>query len=80
MTSEDATPPGPDWMHVAVELPMADGLALLMHLREKAGFKEIDWCELQRPDRARATYGPCPPRTSSGYTIDPFPRRPSPEE
>jgi hypothetical protein len=62
-----------DWMHLSIELPGDDGLALLLLLREKFGFKEVDWCVLQRPDRARVGYDPCEPRTDSGYTIDPFP-------
>ena len=60
-------------MNISIEIPPDDGLAILMLLKEKLGFREIDWCELQRPDRARITYGPCPERTESGYTIDPFP-------
>lgn len=60
-------------MHLMVEVPPEDGAALLQLLRERFGFTEIDFCELQRPDRARVSYGPSEPRTSSGYTIDPFP-------
>jgi hypothetical protein len=61
-------------MHLMVEIPEDDGLTLLLFLREKFGFTEVDNCELQRPDRARVSYGPGEPRTDSGYTIDPFPQ------
>ncbi|MET0701694.1 MAG: hypothetical protein ABWY93_18745 [Mycobacterium sp.] len=62
-----------DWMQVTVEVPDHDGLKLLAYLRGELNFVEIDFCELQRPDRARATYAPSEPRTSSGYTVEPFP-------
>jgi hypothetical protein len=62
-----------DWMLITVQVPADDGLALLMHLKEKMGFTAIDRCVLQRADRARVDYDPCPPLTTSGYTIDPFP-------
>lgn len=60
-------------MQISVEIPADEGHALLMYLREKAGFAEVDWSEMQRADRARVMYAPCPPRTDSGLTIDPFP-------
>lgn len=60
------------WMHISVELPEAEGAALLAFLRGELEFIEIDFCELQRPDRARVSYGPCERPTSSGYTTDPF--------
>jgi hypothetical protein len=65
-----------DWMAIDVQLPRDEGLALLAYLRKTMNFVEIDWCELQRPDFARAGYGPCPPRTDSGYTIAPFNNEP----
>lgn len=63
--------PDQDWMHITIELPTIDAHALLLFLKEKAGFREVDWCELQRPDFARVSYGPCAPRTDSGFTIPP---------
>lgn len=62
-----------DWMHFTIEVPARDGMELLAALQAQFGFVEVDWCELQRADRARVSYGPCPPRTESGFTIDPFP-------
>ena len=61
-----------EWIHLSIELPPDDGRLLLLLLKEKLGFTEIDFCELQRPDHARVGYGPCEPRTDSGYTLDPF--------
>lgn len=58
------------WMSVMVELPEAEGNALLALLRGELGFRDIDWCELQRPDFARVSYGPCEPRTASGFGDD----------
>lgn len=58
-------PPG--WVHISVELPENEAQALLSFFRGEMGFREIDWCELQRPDFARVSYGPCEPRTESGF-------------
>ncbi len=62
-----------EWMHLTIEVPPEEGMALLRLLQERFGFREIDWCELQRPDFARVSYGPSEPRTCSGYTIEPLP-------
>lgn len=56
-----------DWTHIMIELPQDDAAALLLLLRERLGFRTIDWCEMQRPDFARVSYGPCEARTTSGY-------------
>jgi hypothetical protein len=69
-----------DWMHIMIEVPAEEGSALLQMLQEKAGFREVDWCELQRPDFSRVSYGPSEPRTSSGFTIPPFPAKPVNDE
>ena len=61
-----------DWVSVFMEVPPEVAQDVLALLRDKHGMREIDWCELQRPDYARASYGPCERRTSSGYTVDPF--------
>ena len=61
-----------EWMRISVEIPADEGRALLLVLREKLGFKDVDWCVMMRPDFAKVDYDPCPPRTESGYTIDPF--------
>lgn len=61
-----------DWMHLSIEMPAEDGAALLNLLRDKLGFTDVDWCELQRADRARVGWGPSEPRTDSGFTVDPF--------
>lgn len=60
------------WMWINVRLPAEDGKALLQHLEQEMGFLEVDYAVLQRPDRSQVNYAPCPRRTSSGYTIDPF--------
>lgn len=62
----------PRWMHIMIEMPEDDAMAVITMLKEKAGFRDVDWCEMQRPDYSRASYGPCPPRTDSGFTIPPF--------
>lgn len=62
------------WMHLAITIPRDDGAALLLHLRDKMGFRDVDFCELQRPDFARATFGPADPRTGHGFAVDPFPK------
>ena len=53
-----------DWVSFYIELP-TDGYAGLRRFLELLlGFTETDYCELTRPDGARATYGPCdPPET-----------------
>jgi hypothetical protein len=56
-----------DWINLMIELPADDADALMSHLKEQMGFADIDWCEMQRPDFARVSWGPCEPRTSSGY-------------
>jgi hypothetical protein len=61
-----------DWISVMVELPAVEGQELITYLQNEKGFRDIDWCELQRPDFARVSWSPCPPRTDSGYTIPPF--------
>jgi len=61
-----------DWMALHIELPHDEGQALLNFLRVALDMKEIDFCEMQNPQRARVGWGPCPPRIDSGYTIDPF--------
>lgn len=69
----------PRWMNIMIEVPEDEALAILAILKEKVGFRDVDWSEMQRPDFARVTYSPCPPRTDSGYTIPPFttePRQP----
>lgn len=60
------TAPQP-WMHLMIELPADEAEALLLMFREKMGFREVDWCEMQRSDFARVSWGPSDPRTSSGY-------------
>lgn len=59
-----------DWMHIMIEVPAEEGWALLQMLKEKAGFRYVDWCEMQRPDFSRVSYGPSEPRTSSGLGFD----------
>jgi hypothetical protein len=61
-----------DWIHVTIEVPADDGAAIIEMLKTKANFRDVDWCEMQRPDFARVSYGPCPPRTESGFTNPPF--------
>jgi hypothetical protein len=48
------------WMQVTVVAPADVGGAVLDLLRGQ-GFREIDWCELERDDNARADYGPAAP-------------------
>jgi hypothetical protein len=62
-----------DWMRITVTIPPRDGDLLMKILRVSFNFQEVDWCEMQRPDRARVVYGPCPPLFDSGLTVDPFP-------
>jgi hypothetical protein len=59
-----------DWIHLMIEVPAEDGLAMIEQLKTKVGFREVDSGELQRPDFARVSYGPCEPRTSSGFGFD----------
>lgn len=59
-------------MYISIEMPPQEAQQILRHLTEQHGFREIDWCELQRPDFARVTYAPSPKRTGSGFTIAPF--------
>jgi hypothetical protein len=59
-------------MHIMIEAPADDATAILAMLKDKAGFQEVDWCEMQRPDFARVSYGPSEPRTESGYCTAPF--------
>lgn len=61
------------WMHIMIQMPADEAEALLLLLREKMGFTEIDWCEMQRPDYSRVSWGPAEVRTSSGYETPPAP-------
>lgn len=58
-------------MNLSIEVPEVDGANLLLLLREKFGFGDVDWCELQRPDFARVMWGPTDPRTDSGFDVEP---------
>lgn len=60
-------------MHISIEVPVDEGMAIIELLKDEADFRDVDWCEMQRPDFARVCYGPCPERTDSGFTIPPFP-------
>lgn len=55
------------WMHIMIEVPAEEGEDILTQLKEEGGFRDIDFCELQRPDFARVSWGPSEPRTESGY-------------
>lgn len=59
-----------DWMQLTISVPYEDGLALVLMLREKLGFKEVDWCHLERPDHAVALYSPTPPLLRSMLDAD----------
>ena len=63
-----------DWTQITFEVPPEETQKIL-EFAKTLGFKEIDWCVMQREkDFARVDYAPCDPSTSSGYTIDPFGR------
>jgi hypothetical protein len=64
-----------DWTRIIVEVPPEDGAILLKLLKERLRFTEIDYCEMLRHDLARVSYGPCPPRTTGSYTLEPFPTK-----
>lgn len=48
-------------MHIWIELPPREGAALMRLLRERFGFTDAEWSELERPDGAFANYTAVPP-------------------
>lgn len=68
-----ATPADKDWMYVSIQAPSEVGAAVVKLLREQFGYRDTDWCVLERrEDYSRVDYDPMPPRTEADneYTID----------
>ncbi len=62
-----------DWMHVSVTAPPEVGAAVVEFLKTRFGFRDVDWCVLERrEDYSRVDFDPAPPRTraDSEYTVD----------
>jgi len=50
-----------EWMSIFIEVPEHLGRDLLKGF-ESHGFKDVDFCEMERRDGGRLTFGPCAPR------------------
>jgi hypothetical protein len=62
------TPAAADWTNISITIPPADAEPILRFLREEHGFRDVDWCVMQRDaDCARVDYDPVPPLTSREF-------------
>lgn len=64
---------GDDWMQVRIQAPPEVGAAVLELLRERFGYRDTDWCVMERrEDYSKVDYDPIPPRAAADneYTID----------
>lgn len=63
--------PAEDWMQVSVVAPPEAGDAVLRMLKDRFGYRAIDWCELERKeDYSTVTFAPVEPVTENRYTVD----------
>jgi hypothetical protein len=62
-----------EWMQVRAQVPPEVAAAILRLLRERHGFRDTDWCVMERrEDYSRVDYDPIPLRTRADYeyTVD----------